>query len=77
MNALTSSKQRRLRLLKNMIAVHGIDKVFGYCTYRSEKESRRYYSVTTGEFGSIKKKLKLPLKRVSRVSLTQLKVSQP
>ena len=39
-NVLTSMRQRHLRLLRSMIAVHGADKAFEYCTYRSEKESR-------------------------------------
>ena len=58
MNVLISSKQRHILLLKNMVDVHGIAKVFEYCTYRSEKESRHYYSVTTDDFDSIKKKFK-------------------
>ena len=46
--------------------------VFEYCTYRSEKESRHYYNVSTEDFDSIREKLKpvsgIP-KRVIRVSL--------
>jgi len=43
-----------------MIAVNGTDnyEVFEYCTYRSEKESRHYYNVSTEDFDSIREKLK-------------------
>ena len=57
-NVLISSKQMHSLLLKSMINVHVIDKVFEYRTYGSEKESRHYYSAMTENFDSIKKKFK-------------------
>ena len=44
---LSLSKQRNLRLLKSMIDVHGIEKFLNIAhNYRSERESRHYYTVS-------------------------------
>ena len=65
-NVLSSSlslcyRKKHLRLLKNMVHAHGIEKVLENCTYRSERESRHYYTVSKEDFDSCREKLeKLP-----------------
>jgi len=61
-NVLLSSlslcyRKMHLHLLKNMVEAHGIEKVFENCTYRSERESRHYYTVSKEDFDSCREKL--------------------
>ena len=56
-NVLSSSKKMNLLLLKNRVDAHGTEKVFESCTYRSERESRHYYTVSKEDFDSCREKL--------------------